>query len=30
MNADRPIEKAGKMMWKLIVNANCSRASKRA
>jgi hypothetical protein len=27
--ADSPIEKAGKMMWKLIVKANCSRASSR-
>src|SRR5579863_231147 len=25
MNADRPMLKAGKMMWKLIVKANCSR-----
>src|SRR3569833_2638255 len=27
MKADSPIVKAGKMMWKLIVNANCRRAS---
>jgi TRAP transporter TAXI family solute receptor len=30
MNAASPMVKPGKTMWKLIVNANCSRASSRA
>jgi hypothetical protein len=30
MNADTPMLKAGKMMWKLMVKANCSRDSIRA
>jgi hypothetical protein len=29
INADRPMLKAGKMMWKLIVKANCSRERSR-
>ena len=28
MNADSPIVKLGKMMWNVIVKANCSRARR--
>jgi len=30
MKAESPMENAGKMMWKLMVKANCRRASRRA
>ena len=30
INAETPMLKAGKMMWKLMVKANCRRASSRA